>query len=387
MKIAAFTQFLLGPAAVQYLADMGANVVKVEPTGTGAWERGWAGGDMFVNGVSMFYIATSRNLRSLTLNLKTPAGVEAARRLIAGSDVVVENFRPGVMDRLGIGYDACRALNGRIVYARASGFGAGSPYRHLPGQDLVIQAMSGLAANTGRAGQPPTPVGAAVVDQHGGCLLAMGILAALFNRERTGEGQLVDVVMLQAALDLQLEPTIYHLNGAHLDRPDSAVADTFHQAPYGFYRTRDGYVALSLVPVKAVSAALGNPPELEPFLDPRVALAKRNEIARALEPLLEARGTDEWLEILRGAGIWCAPVKSMKDALADPAIRHLEPAVEVEHPRAGKIRVLKHPVSYSSGEATVERVAPDLGEHTREVLMELGYSSDEVAEMQRRGEA
>jgi crotonobetainyl-CoA:carnitine CoA-transferase CaiB-like acyl-CoA transferase len=386
VKIVAFTQFLLGPAAVQYLADMGADVIKVETPGSGAFERSWSGADMVINGVSLFFLLTSRNVRSITLNLKTTRGIEVAKRLITTADVLVENFRPGVMDRLGLGYKVCSTLNEGLIYAKASGYGSDGPFRHLPGQDLLIQAVSGLGANTGPAGQPPTPVGAAVVDQHGATLLAMGILGALVNRQRTGQGQLVEVVMLLAALDLQLEPAGYHLNGAKLDRPESPVADTFHQAPYGFYRTSDGYLAVSMATVKALSGVLGNPPELAPYEDPGLAYVKRNEIGRALEPFFASRDTDGWVELLRAAGIWCAPVKDMKEALADPAMQHVDPVLEMDHPRAGRVRVLKHPISFSSGVPGVRRLPPEVGEHTREVLQELGYSYGEMTEMVERGE-
>src|SRR2546425_2536200 len=219
IRILSFTQGLLGPAAVQHLADMGASVIKIEPPGTGAFERSWAGADTFRNGVSVFFLLANRNQRSLTLNLKHAEGLAIARRLVERADVLVENFRPGVMDRLGLGYQDVRAINPRIIYASASGFGQQSPFRDLPGQDLIIQAMSGLAAATGRAGEPPTPVGAAVVDQHGASLLAMGILAALIQRGQAGEGQRVEVTMLEAAFDLQLEPLVYFMNGGKVQRP------------------------------------------------------------------------------------------------------------------------------------------------------------------------
>src|SRR6266576_2398797 len=246
VRILAFTQFLLGPAACQYLADMGADVIKIEPPGRGAWERSWSGADSFIGGVSAFFMLANRNLRSVTLNLKSRRGVEVARRLVETADVIVENFRPGVMDRLGLGYEDARKINPRIIYASGSGYGSDGPYSHLPGQDLLIQAISGLGANTGTEEQGPTVSAAAVVDQHSASLLAMGILAALVNRSRTGEGQRVELVMMQAALDLQTEPVVYHLNGTTIKRPKSPVADTFHSVPYGFYATSDGHLAISI---------------------------------------------------------------------------------------------------------------------------------------------
>jgi crotonobetainyl-CoA:carnitine CoA-transferase CaiB-like acyl-CoA transferase len=386
LRILAFTQFLLGPAACQYLADMGADVIKIEPPGRGAWERSWAGAETFINGVSAFFMLANRNVRSVTLNLKSAKGLEVALRLVETGDVMVENFRPGVMDRLGLGYEDARKINPRIIYASASGYGSEGPYRHLPGQDLLIQAISGLGANTGTAAQGPTPAAAAVVDQHGGSLLAMGILGALLNRERSGEGQRVELVMMQAALDLQTEPVVYHLNGARLRRPTAPIADTFHSVPYGFYATADGHLAISMAPIKAISEVLGSPAELAPYEDPGLAFSKRDEIRAALDPYFRARTTAEWIDLLRAENIWCAPVNDLTETFDDVAVKHLAPVLEFEHPRAGKVRVLKHPVRYSSGEATVRRPPPDLGQHTDEVLNELGYHADQLRAMRAAGD-
>jgi crotonobetainyl-CoA:carnitine CoA-transferase CaiB-like acyl-CoA transferase len=323
----------------------------------------------------------NRNLRSVTLNLKSKRGVEVAQRLVETADVVVENFRPGVMDRLGLGYEDLRKINPRLIYAAGSGYGGDGPYSHLPGQDLLIQAISGLGANTGTEEQGPTVSAAAVVDQHSASLLAMGILAALVSRGRTGQGQRVEVVMVQAALDLQAEPIVYHLNGAQLRRPKTPAADTFHAVPYGFYATADGYVAISLTPVKALSEALGNPADLAPYENPDIAYSRRDEIRAALNPYFRRRPTAEWVDLLRAHDIWCAPVKNMTETFEDVAVKHIAPVLEFDHPRAGRVRVLKHPVRYSSGEATLRRPPPDLGEHTDEVLGELGYDPGQIEAM------
>ena len=379
VRIAAFTQFLLGPAAVQHLADLGADVVKVEAP-AGAWERHWAGAETFRNGVSTFFMLANRNQRSLVLDLKSELGREAALRLIKKSDVVVANFRPGAMERLGLGYEAARKVRPDIIYATASGYGSDSPFRDLPGQDLLIQGLSGVAWLTGREGQDPVVVGAAVVDQHGGAVLAMGILAALFHRERTGEGQQLEVAMVQAAFDLMVEPVVYAANGAKLERPSEAIADTFHSAPYGIYRTADGHAVISMTPVKTLVDALGEPP-LTGLDDPSIAFSKRDEIRSALGPLVARHSTADLVERLRAQHIWCAPVQTIDQALADPAVRHLDPFLEMEHPRAGKVKALRHPVRYGAGEPELRRLPPEVGEQSDEILRELGFSDDEVARM------
>jgi crotonobetainyl-CoA:carnitine CoA-transferase CaiB-like acyl-CoA transferase len=386
VRVLSFTQWLLGPAAVQYLGDMGADVIKVERPGPGAWERSWAGGQTFVNGVSACFLLTHRNVRSLAVDLKRPEGQAVARRLIETADVLVENYRPGVMDSLGLGYEEVRQLRPELVYASASGYGEDEgPYRDLPGQDLLVQSLTGLVSATGRADDIPTPAGAAVVDQHAGLLLAAGILGALVQRGRTGRGQRVEVNMVEASLDLQLEPLVYHMNGGVVRRPRAPLGSTFHEAPYGIYATRDGHIALSLSPVKLISEALGSPPELAEFESPSIVMDRRDEIYEALRPHLLEYDTDTLVTALRGHGVWCAPVNDYEQVLEDPGVRHIDPTLEVEHPDAGPVRLLKHPIHYSTGEPTVRRPPPRVGEHNAEILEELGFTPEDQAQLRAAG--
>jgi crotonobetainyl-CoA:carnitine CoA-transferase CaiB-like acyl-CoA transferase len=384
VRILSFTQFLLGPSGVQFLADLGADVVKIEPPGGTLWERNWSGANLYLNGMSAFFLAAHRNQRSLSLDLKKPEGRGIAHRMVEQADVLVQNFRPGVMTRLGLDWEQARAINPRLIYVSASGYGESSPYRERPGQDLLMQAVTGLASISGRADQPPTAVGTAVVDQHGASLLAVGVLAALLERARTGQGLHVEVSMLRAALDLQLEIATYVLNGARLEKTATPMATMFHPPPYGIYATADGWLALSMSPLSALRDAL-DLPGLEPYTNERWPFAVREVVARMLEPVIRKRTTAEWLEDLVPRGIWAAPVLTLAEALADPAVAAVEAIEEIDHPVAGRMRILRFPLELSTGRATVRRPPPTPGQHSEEILREYGYADDAIRRLRDAG--
>ena len=384
VKVISLTHFLQGPSGVQTLADLGADVVKIEPPGRGAWERSWAGANTYLNGESVFFLLANRNQRSMTLNLKADAGRDVLLRLIRVSDVLVENYRPGVLGKLGFGYEVVAHENPRLIYCSCSGYGPGGPYTEYPGQDLLVQAMSGLLSLTGGGDDPPIPVGAPVVDQHAATLLALGVVAALHGRNKTGKGCRVDVSLLAAALDLQIEPLAYYLNDGRL-RPRSAngLASTFHEAPYGIYRTRDHWIAVSLNPVPRLAEVTGSA-ALAAFREDE-RFERREEIASVLAEVLRGRTTREWIELLRPAGIWCAPVNGYSEVVEDPQVLWNQSFLEFDHPRAGRVRVLGHPLRYDGNPPPFRRRPPGLGEHSDEVLKELGYSSSEIAQLRSQG--
>jgi crotonobetainyl-CoA:carnitine CoA-transferase CaiB-like acyl-CoA transferase len=290
IKVLSFTHFLQGPAAAQMLADVGADVIKIEPP-SGAFERNWSGLDAFVEGVSVFFLLGNRNQRSISLNLRDERAKEIVWRLIREADVLIENYRPGVLQKMGFGYEDVHAINPRLVYCSCTGYGSSGPYSKRPGQDLLLQAMSGMTMLSGQADSPPTPFGAAIVDQHAAALGAFGVLAALQARERTGTGALVESNLLNAALDLQTEPLTYYMNKGPLwPRTQPPSGSRFHPAPYGIYGTLDGWIAISLTPIEKLAVALDSP-GLAAFDDPKDNVRHRDEVNRIVHEALAARPT------------------------------------------------------------------------------------------------
>lgn len=386
IRILDFSQMMMGPWATQLLGDLGADIIKVERPGSGEWERSLAAMGQFLHGDSPFFLSMNRNKRSLTLDLKRPEAQKIVDDLIGKVDVVVENFRPGVMDRLGFGFARLSELNPRLVYCSASGYGSRGPYVKKPGQDLLIQALSGLAANTGRAGDPPTPIGTSICDAMASMMVACGILAALQARTHTGKGQKVEVDLLSTAMAAQCQEAVVHLNDFPAwQRSDAGIAQPWIGAPYGIYATSDGHLALAMNSLGVLGDLLDLPEVAAYEGNSQGTFVDRDTIKRRLEERLLTRTTDEWLELMAARDIWCAPVKDFAAIFKDPQVEAAEIVTTVDHPNIGPLKVIRAPISLSATPASIRRPCPQVGQHNQEILHELGYDDAAIAQLEKEG--
>lgn len=368
---------MAGPFAAQRLGDLGADVIKVEPT-TGEWQRHAPAGGAVGNRINVSFLSLNRNKRSIAVDLKSEDGKEILKKLVATSDVFLQNYRPGVAARLGVDYESLAAVNPSLVYVSMSGYGEEGPYRNRPGQDMLLQAMSGAMLSTGREGEPPRPAGQYLVDAITASTAFEAVLAALLHRERTGEGQLVTVNMLDAITTLQMqELSIFTQGYVPQQRSAEPHGHVYIRSPYGAFATADGYIALAMPSLPLLADLLGEP-ELAELEGGDEGWSHRDEIYRLTARGLLARGTDEWLEVLGAAGIWVGPVYDYQALVDDEQIAFNGTFVEYEHPTEGHVKTPGFPYKFSKTPPKIDRGAPLSGEHTREILDELGFAASDV---------
>ena len=388
IRVLDLTQVLFGPFATMLLSDMGAEVIKVERPQVGDIARG---NGPVVRGVSTYFLSLNRGKKSIALNLASERGVEVFLELVRRADILVENFTPGTMERLGLSYERVREHNPGIIYVAGSGFGLYGPYAQKPAFDVVIQAMGGIMSITGEEGGPPVRPGASYGDIAAGLFLCVATLAALQERHVSGQGQLVDISMLDCQVTVQENAFVRYLNTGEIPRP----LGTRHPVitPFQAFQTRDGYVAVALRGgVKdhwpLFCAAIDRVDLID---DPRYRNGwLRTQNYQALEPVLTeaigARTTGEWVEEFERLGIPCGPVNNIAQVAEDPQVQARGMIAEVEHPEAGAFKVVNTPFNFSRTPSGVDRASPDLGEHTREVLRSLlGMSDGELRELENEG--
>ncbi|OIS90481.1 CaiB/BaiF CoA transferase family protein [Brucella cytisi] len=375
---------MAGPFAAQRLGDLGADVVKVEPT-TGEWQRHVAAGGAEGNRVNVSFLSLNRNKRSLAVDLKSPDGKQVLLDLVKTADVFLQNYRPGVAKRLGVDYESLSKINPKLIYVSISGYGEDGPYVHRPGQDLVLQGMSGAMLSAGREGEPPTAAGQYLVDAITAYTAFEGALAALLHRERTGEGQLVQVNMLDAITTIQMqELSVFTVGGKPQTRSAEPHAHVYIRAPYGAFATSDGFIIVAFPKLKTLGEVIGEDSFLTMY-DEVDTWARRDEIFAKTRDKLKTKTSAEWLELLRAADIWCGPVYGYADLVDDEQIKHNGTFVEYEHPTEGKVKTPGFPIRFSKTPSTVDRGAPVTGQDTRDVLTEAGYAADKIEALEKSG--
>ncbi len=381
LVVVELTNVMAGPVGGLLLADMGAEVVKVERLPGGDDTRRAIPPE--IQGESATFMIVNRNKRGIAVDLKHPDGLQVVRRLIDKADVVIENFRPGTMEKLGLGYDVLRASNPGLIYCKITGFGLNGPYAKRAGYDLIAQGMSGIMSLTGEGpGRPPVKVGVPIGDVTAGILASTGVLAAYIERLRTGEGQYVDTSLYEASL----VHTYWQVAMAFATGESAGPMGSAHPvaAPYQAIPTQDGWINIGAVS-QATWVGMTRVLQLEHLLEDerfasnRERMAHRDLLISIITEAMRSNTTDYWVEKFEQAGVPAGPVRKIKDMLEDPQTLARDMVIEVDHPVAGQVQALGLPIKFSHGNGVTRRGAPQYGEHTAEVLQELGYSSDDIA--------
>ncbi|MHA2282226.1 MAG: CaiB/BaiF CoA transferase family protein [Promethearchaeota archaeon] len=382
IKVLDLSRALAGPYCTMMLADMGAEVIKLEMPERGDDSRAW--GPPFKEGESAYFMSINRNKKSMTLNLKKEKAIEVIHKLIEKSDILLENFRPGTMERLKLSYKDVKRINPKIIYCSISGFGQDGPYRLLPGMDQVLQGMGGLMSITGEPEGPPIKVGVAVADIAGGMFAAYGIMVALFNREKTGKGQKID----NSLLDNQIAWLTYRAGSFFMSGEIPKPLGSGHPVivPYQAFKAKDSYFNL----------AVGNDQLWEKFCkavglediikDPKYAtnsmrVENRQELEKVIQELISTKDAEVWLNILNDAGVPCGPIYTMDKLFSDPQVLHRKMVQELDHPTVGTIKVTGIPIKLSDTPGEILTAPPVLGQHTKDILKELGYNKNDIQAM------
>ena len=386
IKVVELAQIMAGPTCGMLLADMGADVIKVEKLPGGDDTRSYS--EPSIKGESAAFMMLNRNKRGMAVNLKTAGGLEVVKKLLADTDVLTENYRKGTLEKLGLGYDVLQKINPRLIYCAVSGYGRTGPYADKGGFDLVAQGVAGLMSITGEPGGAPVKSGTPIADINAGIFAALGVVGALFARQQSGRGQMIDTSLMEAAVQQTYwQSAIYLATGVNPQPSGSAHILT---APYQAFPTADGWINVggaNQANWERITKAIGRP-ELDD--DPRFrTIGDRMKNLAALTPLIaermRARTSAQWIAEFEAMGIPVGPVNKIGDMLADPQVLARDMVVEVEHKKAGRTKVLGFPVKFSETPTTIQRAAPVLGEHTDEILASLGYGRERIAELRREG--
>jgi len=379
LVVADFSQLAQGPWATQMFGDMGADIIKIEPV-NGDWMRHYSYGNLYPEGESISFVSFNRNKRSIALNLKDEEGIKIAKDIISKADILIENFRPGVMDRLGLSYEKMKALNEGIIYCSSSGYGATGPYLKRAGQDLLAQAISGGPALNGKKGDLPVVTAVGQADLLTSLFITQSVLAAIYYREKTGKGQKIEANLLNSIVGFHIqEITAYMYKGENPERSESGIPNPWLGAPYGLYNTKDNYIAIGMNSVQKLAQVVGlEKYDSEEFVSNNIE-DKRDQIRFDFDKVFQTKTTDQWLAILLEHDIWCSQVNSFDQMVEDPQIRHNEMLIGYNHPTIGNIKTTGFPVSFSETPQKIYKPSPLLNEHAGEILKEFtNYSEEEI---------
>ncbi|WP_299303563.1 CaiB/BaiF CoA-transferase family protein [uncultured Litoreibacter sp.] len=370
LRVLDFAQFLAGPVAALRLCDLGAEVIKIERPQGGDLCRSMVVNDQRLDEDSLVFHTFNRGKKSVTADLKDPGDLAAVKRLIKTADVMIHNFRPGVMDRVGLGYETVRSLNPRIVYGAVSGYGTAGPWSNKPGQDLLAQSLSGIAWLNGNAQDGPVPTGYAMLDVATAGNLVQGILACLVRRGITNAGGLVEVDLLSAALDMTFEQFTCFLNDDLTQPKRHALgnANPYQPAPYGVYKTADGYLAFAMTPLEKVADLLGSP-EVATFSQDQ-SFSHLNEIKAIIADVFLTQPTQHWLDLLEPAGVWCAPVLNWPDFVKTDGFKALDAVQTIRSASGAEARTTTSPIRIDGKQLRSEQGAPRLGADTADIFAE-----------------